>query len=97
MMAGGGSGVRYVRINFVLPIGLGKKGSWFPDELSAMLAHELQHAAEVAQWPDVVDNATLGAAYARHDREQRGFRLESNAARRAAEDRRAELRRERER
>src|SRR5688500_13967791 len=66
MMAGGGSGFRYVRINFRLPIGLGKKGGWHRDELSVMIAHELQHAAEVAHWPDVVDNATLEAAYARH-------------------------------
>ncbi len=97
MMAGGGSGFRYVRINFQLPIGLGKKGGWHRDELSVMIAHELQHAAEVAHWPDVVDNATLVAAYARHGLERSGFRLDTDAARQAADDRRAELPRQRRR
>jgi hypothetical protein len=50
MMAGRGAGVRYARINIQLPIGLGKKGGWHRDELSVMIAHELQHAAEVAEW-----------------------------------------------
>jgi hypothetical protein len=97
MMGGSGSGVRYVRINFQLPIGLGKKGGWHRDELSVMIAHELQHAAEVAQWPDVVDNATLEAAYARRGLEHGWFRLETDAARQAGDDRRAELLRQRRR
>ena len=97
MMSGGGSGFRYVRINFQLPIGLGKKGGWHRDELSVMIAHELQHAAEVARWPDVVDNATLETAYARHGVERGEFRLDTDAARQAGDDRRAELLRHRRR
>jgi hypothetical protein len=31
----------------------------------AMLAHELQHAAEIADTPSIVDEASLGRAYAR--------------------------------
>ena len=91
MMGGTGSGVRYVRINFQLPVGLGKNGGWHRDELSVMIAHELQHAAEVAEWPDVVDNASLEAAYARHGHEHRRLRFDSDAARQAGDARRAEL------
>ena len=91
MMAGGGSAVRYVRVNFRLPIGLGKTGNWHQDELSVMIAHELQHAAEIAQWPDVVDIATLQAAYTRDGLHQGGYGLDTDAARQAEDDRRAEL------
>ena len=97
MMAGGGFGFRFVRINFQLPIGLGKKGGWHRDELSVMLAHELQHAAEVARLPGVVDAATLDAAYARHSLEQGWFRLETDAAQKAGAERRRELERQRRR
>ena len=97
MMSGGGSGVRYVRINFVQPIGLGKKGGWHRDELSTMIAHELTHAAEIAQWPEVVDAATLQAAYARRGFEHRPSRFDSEAAKHAEGDCRAELQRRRRR
>ena len=62
MMAGGGPEVRYVRINFQLPSGLGQAGGWHRSELSIAIAHELQHAVEIAQWPEVVDGASLQAA-----------------------------------
>lgn len=91
MMAGGGPGIRYVRINFRLPIGLGQAGGWFKDDLSVSMAHELQHAAEIAGWPEVVDRASLQATYARRGLDQGGMRLDTNAARKAGDDRRAEL------
>ena len=65
MMGPRGPETRYVRINFRLPDGPGVARAWHRDDLSAMIAHELQHAAEVAGWPDVVDGATLEAAHER--------------------------------
>ena len=91
MFRGNTAGVRYVRINFRMEIGLGKKGGWHRDELSVMIAHELQHAVEIAQWPDVVDITTLKAAYARLGLVLGESRLETLAARRAGDERRAEL------
>ena len=63
MMAGGGPEVRYVRINFQPPSGLGRASGWHRSELSIAMAHELQHAVEIAQWPEVVDGTSLQAAY----------------------------------
>jgi hypothetical protein len=88
-MIGSGAGVRFVRINFEVEFGLGKV--WHRDALSVMLAHELQHAVEIAEWTDVVDSATLSVAYARHGLVLAGERVDSNAARQAGEERRAEL------
>jgi hypothetical protein len=93
MMAGGAGGVRHVRINFQARAGLGQPGGWFRDDLSIALAHELQHAAEIAGWPDVVDSLTLQAAFRRHGVDRGGAHLDTDAAVRAGEDRRAELRR----
>jgi hypothetical protein len=92
MMAGGGPEFRYIRINFRLPIGLGTKGGWHKDELSVAIAHELQHAVEIAGWPDVVDGATLQAAYTRRGLDRGGALLDTHAAVRAGDRRRAELR-----
>ena len=97
MMAGGGAEVRYLRINFRLPIGLGKPGGWHQDELSVAIAHELQHAAEIAASPDVVDGATLQAAYVRRGLDRGGTHLDTDAAIQAGDDRRAELLRRRSR
>jgi hypothetical protein len=91
MMAGGGPEFRYFRINFRLPVGLGTKGGWHKDELSVQIAHELQHAVEIAEWPDVVDGATLQAAFIRSGLDRRGSHLDTDAAVRAGDDRRAEL------
>src|SRR5262249_35921767 len=38
------AGTRYVRVSFRLPGGPGIARAWFSDELSAAIAHELQHA-----------------------------------------------------
>jgi hypothetical protein len=91
MMAGGGPDVRYVRINFRLPTGLGKPGFWHKDELAVAIAHELQHAVEIAEWRDVVDGATLQAAYTRRGLDRGGTHLDTDAAIRAGDERRAEL------
>jgi hypothetical protein len=56
-----------------------------------MLAHELQHAAEVAGWPDVVDGATLLAAHTRAGHLPSGMRLDTDAPIKAGELTRAEL------
>ena len=79
------------RINFQLPTGLGKPGGWHKDELSVVIAHELQHAAEIAGWPDVVDGATLQAAYTRRGLDRGGTHLDTDAAIQAGDDRRTEL------
>lgn len=92
MMAGGGPDVRYVRINFRLPIGLGQPGFWHKDELSVAIAHELQHAVEIAEWRDVVDGPTLQAAYTRRGLDRGGTHLDTDAAIRAGDERREELR-----
>lgn len=97
MMAGQGPGVRYVRINFESRTGLGKPGGWRKDDLSVALAHELQHVVEVAAWPDVVDGATLHAAYFRHGLDRGAAHLDTDAAIQAGADRRAELQRTRRR
>ena len=91
MVTGRGPDIRYVRINFRLPTGLGKPGGWHKDELSVAIAHELQHAAEIAGWPDVVDGATLQTAYTRRGLDRGGTHLDTDAAIQAGDDRRAEL------
>lgn len=93
MMAGGRPDTRYVRINFRLPEGLGRARAWHSDELSTEIAHELQHAAEIAGWPEVVvDGASLEAAYRRSGRHRGGEQLDTDAAILAGDARRAELR-----
>ena len=95
MVAGGGPDVRYIRINFRLSLGLGKPGVWRKAELSVAIAHELQHAVEIVGWPDVVDSATMYAAYTRSGLDRGGDHLDTDAAIRAGDERRAELRRRR--
>ena len=92
MMAGGGPEVRYVRINFTLPSGLGRARAWFRDELSISIAHELQHAAEIAEWPEVTDGPSLQAAYLNRGLSCRRCPLDTGAAIEAGEARRLELR-----
>jgi hypothetical protein len=92
MVTSHGPDVRHVRINFRLPIGLGQPGGWHKDDLSVAIAHELQHAVEIAGWPDVVDGKTMQAAYARRGLDRGGKHLDTDAAIKAGEDRRAELR-----
>ena len=92
MIGRSGPGVRHVRINFRLPIGLGKPGGWHKDDLSVAIAHELQHAVEIAGWPDVVNGATMQAAYTRRGLDRGGTHLDTDAAIQAGDDRRAELR-----
>jgi hypothetical protein len=81
---------RYVRINFRLPDGPGVPRAWHRDDLTAMIAHELQHAAEVAGWPDVVDGATLRAAHKRAGH-LAGMRLDTDAAIKSGDVTRLEL------
>ena len=97
MVTSRGPDVRYVRINLRLPTGLGQPGGWYNDELSVAIAHELQHAVEIAGWPDVVDGATMQAAYARRGLDRGGAHLDTDAAIKAGDDRRAELLRRRRR
>ena len=92
MMAGGDPEVRHVRINFRLPQGLGRASGWYRSELSIAIAHELQHAAEIAQWPEVIDGRTLEAAYLRRGLDAGRRHLDTDAAIDAGEARRAELR-----
>ncbi len=92
MVTSRGPDVRHVRINFRLPIGLGKPGGWHKDDLSVAIAHELQHAVEIAGWPDVVDGATMQAAYTQRGLGRGGRHLDTDAAIKAGDDRRAELR-----
>jgi len=92
MVTSRGAGVRHVRINFRQPIGLGKPGGWHKDDLSVAIAHELQHAVEIAGWPDVIDGETMQAAYTRRGLDRGGRHLDTDAAIKAGDDRRAELR-----
>lgn len=91
MMGPRGPETRYVRINFRLPGGPGVARAWHLHDLSAAIAHELQHAAEVAGWPDVVDGVTLQAAFERGGRQRPGVRLDTDAAIAAGDACRAEL------
>lgn len=97
MMAGGSADARYVRINFRLPDGLGRARGWNPRELSVSIAHELQHAAEIAQWPEVVDGPSLEAAYRRRGLDHGSSHLDTDRANQAADARRLEIRSERRR
>ena len=93
-MGGAGANVRYVHINFRRSIGPGAATGWHKGDLSETIAHELQHAVEIASWPGVVDGETLRIAYIGHgDREL--THLDSDAALRAGIARRDELRRRR--
>jgi len=91
MLTSAGPDVRHVRINFELLIGLGKPGGWFRDNLSVALAHELQHAAEIAAWPEVIDTTTLLAAYSRRGVDRGAAHPDTDAAVQAGAARRAEL------
>ena len=65
-MIGRNAAKRFVRITFVMQAhGSRTILATFTDHLLAQMAHELQHAIEVADDPVVVDGATLGAAYQR--------------------------------
>jgi hypothetical protein len=90
MMGPVAAGTRYVRINFPLPEGPGIARAWFPDELSASIAHELQHAVEIIGWPEVVDGTTLQAAHLR--RGLVGRHLDTDAAVQVGDTAHAELR-----
>ena len=92
MVSSRGPGVRHLRINFTLRTELGKPGGWHKDDLAVAIAHELQHAVEIAGWPDVVDGVTMQAAYSRRGLDQGGSHLDTRAAIQAGDDRRAELR-----
>ncbi len=59
MVTSGGPDVRHLRINYRIPVGLGRPGGWHKHDLSVAIAHELQHAVDIAAWPEVVDGATL--------------------------------------
>jgi hypothetical protein len=69
-------GVRYLRIQIAWDLA--------PQRQIATLAHELQHAIEVARTPSVIDSPTLAQAYAHigWERERRGRQrgFESDAA-----------------
>ena len=92
MMAGATPETRYVRVNFYFRESLLKSSVWHPDELSVAIAHELQHAVEIAGWPEVVDARTLDAAYRQSGRDRGAEHLDTDAAIQAGEARRAELR-----
>jgi hypothetical protein len=65
-MIGYNGAKRFVRITFVMQAhGSRTILATFTHHLLAQMAHELQHAIEVADDPLVVDGATLGAAYQR--------------------------------
>ena len=92
MVSSSGPDVRHLRINFTLRTELGKPGGWHKDDLAVAIAHELQHAVEIAGWPDVVDGVTMQAAYSRRGLDRGGRHLDTHAATQAGDDRRAELR-----
>ena len=75
-----------------LPIGLGEPGGWHKDDRSVAIAYELQHAVEIAAWPEVIDGATLQAAYTRRGLDRGGTHLDTDAAISAGDERREELR-----
>ena len=67
-------GVRYLHAQILDGLGV--------DEAIAIAAHELQHALEVAEHPEVRDAAGLGALYERiGDRSQHPNRFDTPAAR----------------
>ena len=57
-----------------------------------MIAHELQHAAEIAAWPEVSDGPSLQSAYLRRGLDRGRRHLDTDAAIEAGEARRLELR-----
>lgn len=58
-----GGGLRYVIVRVAWDRSRGRR--------TAMLAHELQHAVEVADHPEIVDQRTLALSYARFGFERR--------------------------
>ena len=77
-------GVRYIRIT------LGPVPH--PDDLAALLAHELQHVTEIARAPDVVDDAGVLRLYRAIGEERAaGNAFETAAAREVGARVRAEL------
>ena len=84
MMMPRAHGTRYVRIQ------IGMKGS-VPDTIG-LLAHELQHATELADAPDVADMASFVALYERIGQRSGWHQYETAAAQDAARQVRSEIR-----
>jgi hypothetical protein len=78
-------GVRFLRIGINAAL-------QFPD-LAPTLAHELQHAVEIAEHEDVTDDAAVRRLYERIGRARGGDRYETDAARNVEWIVRGELRR----
>jgi hypothetical protein len=66
-------GVRFLRIGINVAVAL-------PD-VAPLLAHELQHAVEIAEREDVTDDGAVRRLYKRIGRASGGDRYETNAAR----------------
>lgn len=58
-------GIRYLHVNFRLSDSRPYRYLDFNDRLVAQIAHELQHAVEVARDPTIVDGSTLALAYSK--------------------------------
>ena len=78
-------GVRFLRIGISLTVPF--------SDLAPLLAHELQHAVEIAEQPDVQDDAGVRRLYDRIGRRLGRDRFETDAAHDVERAVRAELRR----
>ena len=79
--------VRYLRIGLTRPLNLGNR-----NRLIALIGHELQHALEVAESPDVRDEKTLIALYQAIGHAGQGLhRYDTMAAQNAGRQVRTEL------
>jgi hypothetical protein len=84
MLAAGSEGQRYLRIQ-ITP-------DSHPHDLIALVGHELRHALEVAESPDVRDEASLIALYQRIGHSQGRHHYDTIAAQDAGKQVRTELR-----
>ena len=74
---------RFVHVNFRMTDGRSNRYLDHYDRLVAQIAHELQHAVELARDPTIVDGVTLAAAYGRKSgarRSRDAFTFETEVA-----------------
>ena len=75
MIGAATGGVRYLHVNFRLTDVRRNRFLDFQDRLVAQIAHELQHALEIARHASIVDGASLAARYRQLGKDQtRGAR-----------------------
>jgi hypothetical protein len=74
------AGVRYIRIDLVLLQAAERTPLRTEERLAAQIGHELRHAVEIAEEPEIVDAQTLERAYSKKKAYSSSVGFETDAA-----------------